>query len=240
MPFFVMYKDYFRTVTVGTVKVGANDSFQVGYEFSNAFTLYEKPWKKWVSSYSCNNEHDISLTWTGGFIDCLVILGANFSTVEIDSVEYTLTKSELGDYRLCHYYGGYESSPQTLKIKAEQTESGKFEMWGIIPCNRNHLGANANFPTEHELIEPVIENLKIRKVLGRRNRILKWNRKMLTLTYAKYLASHKFAIGMVEPFILWENRGDLGKVYLARRLDTGRRIEQNHQFEDDIIMEEIA
>jgi hypothetical protein len=241
---FLILKDI-TTVTTGDIKVGAYSSFQTGYGFANAYTYWHQPWKEWRGGFTDQNDHDATLSFSGA-INCLVILGANFSEIEIDSVSHSLGSNPIYNDRRVLVLMEPTTSPLAFTIPAETTSEGYFKMVSVILGNATALGRNPSYHKPKQVQQPVrevvLESQHPRMAKqGRRNRILEYNRKGLSCSEAEWLRTIKRSVGLADPFVLYENVGDAGQTFLVRRLADFQYQESGYKNHEDVLrLEEIA
>ena len=225
------------------------DSYSVtseatGYPFLNALD-YEKPWLKWRSSSTA--AQTITLNFSGE-INCMAIFGANFETIEIAGAGGTLGYMRpFGEYRrLFPFYS--TSNSKTFVIPTQTPTDGEdyFTLGAIIIGNYVTLTRRPYYPLNKQLIMPVSEitlesGLPKKIAKGNCYHSISLNRRAMNVTQLNEFRDVMRTRGKVDPFVLYENLGEIEKVFLVRRIsDFSYSEEGYHDFQDSIILEAIT
>ena len=244
MSLLAIYGSGIMTVSSGTIQVGGADASREGYPFSNAYTEWKKPWLEWQGAYSSSAAHSVALNFTGTSVG-LIILGANFATINFNSGNHTLDKNRaVGDYRTCNLAITGTSSI-SLTIPAQATSEGYFKIGCIVPISAYYGIGDGIYPVSYSLKRPAKESATengrfIKQADGRKHHILEYANKYRNYSYVSSVNGLKQSIGLYEPFFFWDYYRT-SKIYLVRRLPDMTYIERgNHDFQYALRMEELA
>ena len=247
-----------KTVTDSNVTSEAS-----GYPLSNALD-YKKPWLKWRSTST--GAQTITLYYDGS-IDSLVLLGANFSAIEIKGsagfgaapfadfpfgTGSGLEQSEtLGYLRMLGEYRGFftftsQENSISIEISANGISESYYTIGAIVLGNKTVISHKPYSPLDKELALPVREvrlgsGIPKKASLGSKYHNIQLRRRGMNVSQLNEFRDIKRAMGKIEPFVFYENLGEKGKVYLVRRVGKFEYSKEGpNNYQDDLLLEEIA
>jgi hypothetical protein len=224
------------------------DDEAAGYDFDNCirhhFSQFEwdKPWLEYRSVTT--GSFTVTLNFSGAAVTCLAILGANFTQITKGST-YTLSKNEvMGDYRGIFTFAA-DSSPLTFTMNESPSE-GYYKMTTCIIGTEVTLSAqpvreiNKSLMLPRPASELLGGSIKF-GTMGRKHHIITYQHRGMDKTQYDELRTFKRTVGKDDAFIVADNLGEQGDVYLARRTDDLLYTEKSYRnIEEKTVIEEIG
>ena len=190
-----------------------------GFDFENAVD-YEDDTLFWRSTdLSAQN---VSLVFSGT-INFLAILGANFSQITIGGTTYNLAYDHLSGAYRGYFALSDTTTPLAFIVPVQSVSDGYFTANAVCIGEADDI-SNPVFSLKRQAVRPVRSGKlfggRTRQALkGHRYRIITFNRTGMSQSALDEFADFKRLVGRDEVFILFEDLGHAGAVYLCVRTD---------------------
>jgi len=239
----LLYEFVTPTALTGMTEASGYEIENAAYNSASDFN-WHKPWKEWRSTVTTATNININLGIES--CTCLVVIGANWDDFTLEGVSYSLEKNDAkGDYR------GFFVVPTVtglanIVIGAASPDEGYFKATTILVGDAVTFTRQPSNEITKELMLPRSKVVlhggatKFGTLMSPYHR-LTFEHKVLSISMLNEIRDMKRAVGRDEPFILYDNLGEVSDVYLVRRVDDFSYSEKGpKQIYERTIFEEIG